>query len=359
MTHLTTLSDSGAPLHQLVRMAMVICRQAQPEQPQPGPGRPVDFADWTVAVLVLVAILKRRLTKGAQYRFLCEHRHALIQWLGLPRFPARSTYFGRYRDAHHLLARALRLHAAWAAKRGRIDARCVAVDKTLIAARGPVWHKGQRARGERPPGVDAEATWSYSPSKGWVYGYGIEVVVSAAATGPVWPLLGSVDPAKQREPRTFPEKIAGLPASTRYVLADTGYDSDAVGEAIEWDGQGRRTGRRFVCPQQKRHNARRSTKKLWRETKRRQQKRWRRDRRGRFFKSRGGRALYRRRGKTVEPFFNWFKTLFDVNTQVWHHGLENNRTMILAALLAYQILLRFNRLKKRTNGQIQWILDGL
>jgi putative transposase len=80
-------------------LAIPICRQAERLRPPPGPGRPVDFADWALAVLVLIVIVKRRVTKNAQYRFLREHRAPLVVWLGLPRFPARSTYFDRYRRA--------------------------------------------------------------------------------------------------------------------------------------------------------------------------------------------------------------------------------------------------------------------
>jgi hypothetical protein len=42
--------------------------------------------------------------------------------------------------------------------------------------------------------------------------------------------------------------------------------------------------------------------------------------------------LYRRRGKTVEPFFERFKALVDLGARTCHHGLDNNRTMILAAI---------------------------
>ena len=39
---------------------------------------------------------------------------------------------------------------------------------------------------------------------------------------------------------------------------------------------------------------------------------------------------------------------------VWHRGLDNNMTQLLAALFTYQLLLRYNRRKHRYNGQIQW-----
>lgn len=359
MSHPTTPFDPGTPLSQLIRLAIPLCREAQRRLPRPGPGRPDTFADWAIAVLVLIVVVKRRTTKDAQYRYLCEHRQGLVDGLGLPRFPARSTYFARYRRAHRLLKLALAVHAERAATRGRVDARCVAVDKTVVTARGPVWHHGQHAAGIRPRGVDVEATWTRTRCKGWVYGYGVEVVVSAAPTGPVWPLLGSTDPAAWREVRTLPAKVPLLPRCTRYVLVDRGYDSDTLGDAVEWNSHHRRTGRRLVGPQQVRHNARRPAKRAWRETRQRQQKRWRRQRRRRFSKTNAGRALYRRRGQTVEPFFDWFKAAFGLSQQAWHRGLDNNRTMVLAALLAYQVMLRYNRLKRRKEGGIQWILDAV
>src|SRR5262245_59427280 len=107
-------------------MAIPICRRAERLLPRRGPGRPGAFADWAGALPVLIAVVKRRTTKGAQYRFLHEHRRPLIRWLGRPRCPARSTPFGRYRRAARRLAPARKVHAAWLAPRRRVDARCVA-----------------------------------------------------------------------------------------------------------------------------------------------------------------------------------------------------------------------------------------
>ena len=62
---------------------------------------------------------------------------------------------------------------------------------------------------------------------------------------------------------------------------------------------------------------------------------------------------------TVEPFNEWFKTLFELHDRAWHRGLDNNRTQILAALFTYQLLLAYNRRRGRNNAQVSWILDGL
>ena len=61
----------------------------------------------------------------------------------------------------------------------------------------------------------------------------------------------------------------------------------------------------------------------------------------------------------VEPFDEWFKSLFELDDRVWHRGLDNNQTQLLAALFAYQVLVRYNHRRGNDNGQVHWILDTL
>ena len=65
----------GTGLTKLVKMAIPICRAAQRQCPRTGPGRSPDFDDWKMAVLILTAVLSKRKSKSAQYRFLWTHRH--------------------------------------------------------------------------------------------------------------------------------------------------------------------------------------------------------------------------------------------------------------------------------------------
>lgn len=270
-------------------------------------------------------------------------------------FPGRTQYFDRFRRAHRLLQAAVELQARDAIERGWADVRAAAVDKSLVPTRGTPWHRRDRVRGRVPAGVDVEAAWTYSEHHGWLEGYGYEVVVSAGKGGPIWPLSASVEPANVREHRTFPAKIERLPPQVRYVLADSGYDSNDLAEAVERstsDGG----SRKFVCPLQR---PTRTARRPWRETRRRQARRRRRDRRREWMSRPVARRLYARRGVTVEPFNEWFKTLFEFHDRAWHRGLDNNRTQILAALFTYQLLLAHNRRRGRNDGQVAYILDGL
>jgi hypothetical protein len=158
MDYPTAPFSAGTPLRSLINLAIPICRRAEPGLPPRGPGRPVEIPEWAIAVLTLIAVSKRLTTKSAQYRFLGAHADALITRLRPDRFPARSMCFARYRTAYLIMAKAAAAHSAHAAAPGHIAARCTAADKTLIAAAGPVWHPARRLRGERPKGVDGEAS---------------------------------------------------------------------------------------------------------------------------------------------------------------------------------------------------------
>jgi len=351
---------AGTCLVTLVKMALPLLREAERQCPRTGPGAKPVFPDWWIGLLIMVAVLKGKKSKSAQYRFLSEksNRDQIVRAAGNNPFPPRSTFFRRYRRAHRLFRTAIRLQGERAMAEGVTDARDVAVDKSLIAARGPAWHKRDRERNKVPAGVDRDSTWGYSEHDGWVQGYSYEVVVSATPGTTVFPLQASVDTASTSETRTFAEKIGQLPRATKTVSADSGYDTNALGEKVEWDDRGCRTGRRFLCPENPRHGGRKKTKPCNADASRAHSRALRRERK-RFFSSRHGRRIYARRKKTVEPFNQWFKSLFELDECVWHRGLENNRTQIAAAVFAYQLLVRYNFLRRRRNGRVRWIVDAL
>lgn len=354
-------AKAGTCLRTLVKMAVPLLREAEHRCPRTGPGAKPAIPDWLIGTLIMVAVLKRKKSKSAQFRFFREkqNRAQIAEGMGCDDFPSRSTFFRRYKRAHRLFRTAIKIQGEKAIAEGLVDPQITAVDKSLIAARGPLWHKRNRQQGQIPNGlhgVDQESTWGCSQHDGWVQGYSFEVVVTATADSTVFPLLASVDTASVKETQTFAEKIDDLPEETDDVLADTGYDSNEVGERVEYDDKDRRTGRRFLCPENRRGSKRRrgSPPPVPRDEHHR-----RRLARLKFLKSRTGKRLYARRGQTVEPFNDWFKGLFELDHRVWHRGLDNNRTQILAAIFAYQLLVRYNYHRGNKNGQIKWVMDVL
>jgi hypothetical protein len=310
--------------------------------------------------MIMAAILKRRKSKSAQYRFVHEHRRKLKRWLGLKVFPARSTYFERYAGAHRLWQAAIVLQGKQAIQEGVTTDRSVAVDKSLLWARGMPWHGKRRCKGRVPKelhGVDRQADWGYSPYHKWVYGYSYEVMTTADAGTVHLPLSASADRANASEYASFPAKLPHLPPTTRYVLADSGYDSNAIGDAVERNDRGRPTGRRFLCPPVRRNVPGRPTSThLSPAQLQAQQRRWQRID---FYNRPRGQKLYSRRGQSVEPLHERLKSLFDLNPRVWHRGLGNNKTQLLSAIFCYQLLLRYNHRCGHRNAQVQWIMESV
>jgi hypothetical protein len=341
-------------------MAEAVFRAAEEGCPRAGPGRPPDYSDTQMALLIMAAILKKKKSKSSQYRFLEKRRSDLMRWLDMRAWPVRSTYFARYARAHRFLEQAVAVQGRRALDEAVSDARQVAADKTMIAACGPPWHRWDQRRGVVPEGshgLDRQAGWGRSRHDGWVFGYGGLVVVTAAKGRPVLPLLACAGTAALNEHRAFAPQVPRLPPRARAVLLDSGFDSNALADAIELDQEGRPTGRRCVCPCQPRAHAPIPGRTACRGN--RERARQRRIARYAFYRSAYGRRLYARRRKSVEPFFEWLKSLFELTERVWHRGLGNNQTLLLAAVFAYQLLLRYNHKHHRDNGQVQWILDSL
>jgi hypothetical protein len=349
-------ATDGALLDELVSLSIPLCQRAEKESPRTGPGRKPTIPDWVLALMIMVAVMLRKKTKSAQVVWWKQHRADFERWLPGQRMPGRSTFYDRYRRVHRLFRQAIVLQGKEVVSRHWADPECTAVDKSLVAGRGRPWKPADRRRNHVPRRVDTATTWGYSDYHGWVQGYAFEVVVTAPAQGVIWPLVASVDTASRSEQKSILEKVPDLPAATKYVLADSGYDSNAVAEAVETAKPCRR---RFLCPEVRRRRPPRRRQLLSRQSRERQHHRRQRDARRVFLKSRLGRSLYKRRKTSVEPFHAQLKHLFDLDHRVWHWGLENNRTMILAAICAYQLLLIHNHRKRRRVANLQCLLDAL
>lgn len=350
----------GASLETLVRSAMPLLQEAERQCPRTGRGAKPQIPDWFIGMLIMVATLQGKKGKSAQFRWQQQraHQQRVTAVTGQTWFPARSTFFDRYRRAHHLFRQAIALQGRCAIQEGVTDPHVAAVDKSLVAAPGPVWHQRDRRKGRVPRGTDVEAAWGYSEHHGWVYGYSFEVVVAATPGTIVFPLLASADVASAAETKTFVTKIDALPPEVRTVLADSGYDANALAEQIEYDARQRRTGRRFLCPENPRNHGRKKTKPCAAD-RGRARSRKRRAQRKTVFERPASRRLYRRRAKTVEPFNSWFKSLFEIDQRTWHRGLANNQTQLLAQVFVYQLLVRHNFRRGKKHAQIKATLEAL
>jgi len=182
-----------------------------------------------------------------------------------------------------------------------------AIDSTVLAANGGVWHKKHREAGVVPhTAIDTEAGWTKSGWHGWVYGWKLHLVTTVAA---VWiPLAARLTPANRADNAEAPALLDTLPADIRAVLGDVQYNDPALHR---------------LCASQDR---------LLITTKR-----------GPYPHTDDGvevrRVFHQLRSHAIETFNAQFKAIFQCLGQVPTRGLVPTQRFVLGAVFVYQLAL--------------------
>jgi Transposase DDE domain len=185
----------------------------------------------------------------------------------------------------------------------------VAIDSTVLPARGGVWHKKDREAGVVPhSSIDTEAHWTKSGWHGWVYGWKLHLVVTVAA---VWiPLAAELTAANAADNETAPRLLNGLPQTVRFVLGDTNYQDPALHDHCA-------AADRFLVA----------------------------TRRGRYPHTDDGvevrRIFHKLRSLAIENLNGQFKGIFDVHGSVPTRGLVRTQRFALGAVFVYQVTLLY------------------
>jgi hypothetical protein len=292
----------------------------------PRRGRPPVYSDRLFLKALVIMVLKRLPTAHALLAVLEQPTPEMRRLRTLltedGRFPARRTWERRLATVpdrlpaqiaclgHELVG----LLEPW-----RERGRAVAVDSTVLSARGGVWHQKHRTAGVIPhTSIDTEAHWTKSGWHGWVYGWKLHLVVTVAG---VWiPLRAALTPANTADNAQAAALLADLPAETRFVLGDSHYQDAALHE------QAAASGWILVA-----------------------------NRRGRYPHTDAGaevrRIFHTERSAAIENFNGQFKAIFDVNGPVPTRGERATARWVLGAVLVYQLTLLFRhhlRLDLRT-----------
>ena len=192
--------------------------------------------------------------------------------------------------------------------------RAVALDSTLLRARGGVWHKKHREAGVVPhTSIDTEAAWTKSGWHGWVYGWKLHLAITVAG---IWiPLCARLTPADVADNQIAPALIGELPDEARFVLGDTHYDAENVRQKCEQT-------KRFLVT----------------------------SKRGAYPHTDAGvevrRIFHKLRTLANENFNEHFKSIFDVHEQVPTKGRVNTARFALGAVFVYQLALLYRHERK-------------
>ena len=125
-----------------------------------------------------------------------------------------------------------------------VDPYIVAIDSTLLRAKGHLWHKSSMIKGVVPrSGIDTDARWGFSHTKGWIFGYKLHITASTGSL--IVPLSADFTQADVQDNQIYPT-ITFILTSTRSTLheaADSGYDDHKLYN-LSID----RRGFELVCP---------------------------------------------------------------------------------------------------------------
>ena len=124
-----------------------------------------------------------------------------------------------------------------------VDPYIVAIDSTLLRAKGHLWHKSSMIKGVIPrSGIDIDARWGFSHTKHWIFGYKLHITSSTGSL--IVPLSADFTQADVQDNQMYPAiTSSSLPQGVRYVTGDSGYDDHNLYSL----SIGRR-GFELVCP---------------------------------------------------------------------------------------------------------------
>ncbi len=212
---------------------------------------------------------------------------------------------------------------------GMVDPFITATDSTLIKAKGPVWHKSSMKKGVVPcPGIDTDARWGYSHTKGWIFGYKLHLTCTTGKI--VVPLTADMTTANIQDnqmyiPLVSSSSVFSLPL-TCYMVADPGYDDKKLYEYSK-----KVLGIDLVCPVERYENT--SKKRLELVC---------------FYQSNLGQAIYSQRRVSIEPLIEHIKSVFRIDP-LPARGFHTVSAIVLLSVLLYQLMVYYNCKSEKIN----------
>ncbi len=301
----------------LVQLLRLVERVPEPPPPARPRGRPPLYPD-NLFIKALVIMIVRRLHRVGELLAVLQEPTpemlALREMLSeRGRFPSRRTFERRLRALPETLPERIGFlgrHLVESLRPWERTGRAVALDSTVLRARGGVWHKKDREAGVVPhSSIDTEAGWTKSGWHGWVYGWKLHLACTVAG---VWiPLAARLTPANVHDAKTAHRLIEELSEEARFVLGDSHYNSPDVRRACL------RRGTLLVAS----------------------------GRQGSYPHTDAGvevrRIFHRLRHVSIENLNEHFKALFDAHGPVPTRGRLDTARFALGAVFVYQLALLY------------------
>jgi hypothetical protein len=277
----------------------------------------------------IVRIWFRLDSNNALHEFLeidYPYNNKIMKACGLTQIPDRRTFDRRLRTISTDIKERIVVITNHFIHEGMIDPYIVAIDSTLLKAKGHIWHKSSMKKDIVPrSGIDTDARWGFSHTKGWIFGYKLHLISSTGST--IVPLAADFTTANVQDNQLYNPMTASFSLFTEetyFMIGDSGYDDQKL-----YDLSINR-GFELVCPVQRYVNT--STKRLHLIE---------------FYESELGQAIYSWRSKSIEPLIEHIKSVFRIDP-LPVRGYQNAAGIVLLSVLLYQILVYYNYKTRRS-----------
>lgn len=294
-------------------------------------GRPYVYSPTIILRCFIVRIWFRLDSNRALHEYLAmdlSYNKKVMKGCGLSRIPSRRTFDRRLATISNDIKNRITTMGELFVHEKIIDPCVLATDSTLIKAKGHVWHKSSMKKKVVPrSGIDTDARWGFSHTKGWIFGYKLHMVASTGSI--IVPLAADFTTANTYDNQIYSVLTASLPVAiikrTLFMSADPGYDDHKLYD-LSTD-----MGFRLVCPVQRYKNTPADRIKLIE-----------------FYESNVGQAIYSWRSTSIEPLIWHIKSAFRLYP-LHVRGYDRACAIVLISVLLYQILVYYNCKTDRNN----------
>jgi len=246
------------------------------------------------------------------------YNRKIMKACGLTSLPDRRTFDRRLSTISIDIKERIAAMTALFIKKRLIDPYIVSVDSTLLKAKGSVWHKSSMIKGIVPrSGIDTDARWGFSHTKGWIFGYKLHITSSTGSL--IVPLSADFTQADVQDNQMYYAITSSLPQGIRYMAADCGYDDHKLYNLSITRGF------EMVCPVSEIYNHTSSKRLQLIE----------------FYESKLGQVIYSWRGISVEPLIQHIKDIFKIDP-LTVRGYQKAAGIVLLSVLLYQIIVYYN-----------------
>ena len=246
------------------------------------------------------------------------YNRKIMKACGLTSLPDRRTFDRRLKTISADTKERIAAMAVLFVKENFVDPYIVTIDSTLLRAKGHLWHKSSMIEGVVPrSGIDTDARWGFSHTKGWIFGYKLHITASTGSL--VVPLSADFTQADVQDNQVYSAITYPLPQGVRYMAADSGYDDYKLYNlSIDREFE-------LVCPVSQIYSHTSSDRLQLIE----------------FYESELGQEIYSWRGISVEPLIEHIKDVFKIDP-LTVRGYQKAAGLVLLSVLIYQIIVYYN-----------------